>query len=89
MRDCRRPVAKDPGLNVHGSCFGVSYGHIYYPLQAFTFITCEEETQTQGQSKDTLNERLPKTCSNSGIQDRNFTACLNNKPSLHMDHLML
>ena len=41
MCDCRRPVAKDPGLDVHGSCFGVRYGHIYYPLQAFTFITCE------------------------------------------------
>lgn len=40
MCDCGRPVAEDPGLDVHGSCFGVSYGHIYYPLQAFTFITC-------------------------------------------------
>lgn len=58
MRDCRRPVAKDPGLDVHGSCFGVSHGHIYYPLQAFTFITCKEETQIQGQSKDTFNKQL-------------------------------
>lgn len=38
--DCRRPVAKDPGLDVHGSCFRVRYGHIYYPLQAFTLVTC-------------------------------------------------
>lgn len=35
VRDCRRPVAKDPGLDVHGSGFWVSYRHIYYPLQAF------------------------------------------------------
>lgn len=44
MCDCRRPVAKDPGLDVHGPCFGVSYGHIYYPLQAFTFDACKEST---------------------------------------------
>lgn len=40
VRDCRRPVAKDPGLDVHGPGFWVSYCHIYYPLQAFTFVTC-------------------------------------------------
>lgn len=39
MCDCSRPVAKDPGLDVHRLSFGVSYGHIYYPLQAFTFDT--------------------------------------------------
>lgn len=40
--DCRRPVAKDPRLDVHWLCFGVRYGHIYYPLQAFIFINCHE-----------------------------------------------
>lgn len=41
--DCRRSVAKDPGLDVHGFCFRVCYGHIYYPLQAFTLVTCHKE----------------------------------------------
>lgn len=44
MCDCRWPVAKDPGLDVHGPCFGVSYGHIYNPLQAFKFDACKENT---------------------------------------------
>lgn len=41
MCDCRRSVAKDPGLDVHGLGFGVGYGHIYDPLEAFTFTTCD------------------------------------------------
>lgn len=41
MRDCRRSVAKDPGLDVHGLGFGVGYGHIYDPLQAFRLTTCD------------------------------------------------
>lgn len=40
MCDGRRLVAKDPGLDVHWSCFGVCYGHINNPLQAFTFVSC-------------------------------------------------
>lgn len=40
MCDCGRPVAEDPGLDVHGSCFRVRYGRVYYPLQAFTLVTC-------------------------------------------------
>lgn len=50
MRDCRRSVAKDPGLDVHGLGFGVGYGHIYDPLQAFRLTTCDgghTHTQTQ------------------------------------------
>lgn len=49
--DCRRPVAKDPGLDVHWLRFGISYSHIYYPLQAFTFGTWMEDTQIEGLSK--------------------------------------
>lgn len=41
VRDCRRSVAKDPGLDVHGLGFGVGYGHIYDPLQAFRLTTCD------------------------------------------------
>lgn len=48
MCDCRRPVAKDPRLDVHRSCFGVRYGHIYNPLQAFTFINCHERREKMG-----------------------------------------
>ena len=62
MCDCGRPVAEDPGLDVHGSCFGVSYGHIYYPLQAFTFITCHRrKTNTRNElrnKKKNLGSRL-------------------------------
>lgn len=47
MCDCRRPVAKDPGLDVHGFGFGVGYGHIYDPLQTFTFTTWMADTKTQ------------------------------------------
>lgn len=48
VRDCRRSVAKDPGLDVHGLGFGVGYGHIYDPLQAFRLTTCDGgHTQTQ------------------------------------------
>lgn len=64
MCDCRRPVAKDPGLDVHRSCFGVRYGHVYNPLQAFTFISC------QGRNTNTESE---KNWIKSVIQKRSLT----------------
>lgn len=35
MCDCRFPVSKDPGLNIYGFSFGISYSCIYYPLETF------------------------------------------------------
>lgn len=37
MCDCWFPVSKDPGLNIYGFSFRISYGCIYYPLEAFWF----------------------------------------------------
>lgn len=45
MRDCGRPVPKDPALDVHGTGFGIGNGNINHPLQAPPFAFCE---QTQG-----------------------------------------
>lgn len=60
VRDCRRPVAKDPGLDVHGSGFGVSYCHIYYPLQAFTLVTCGGKREKSGRGQKALKNALKK-----------------------------
>lgn len=49
MCDCRRPITKDPRLDVHWLCFGVRYGHVYNPLQAFTFINCHGERKQKTQ----------------------------------------
>lgn len=54
MCDCRRPVAKDPGLDVHWSRFGVCYGHIYDPLQAFKFISCHGRKKKNHHTKCSL-----------------------------------
>jgi hypothetical protein len=37
MSDCWFPVPQDPGLNVYWFSFGISYGCIYYPLEASWF----------------------------------------------------
>lgn len=37
MCDSWFSVSKDPGLNIYGFSFGISYGCIYYPLEAFRF----------------------------------------------------
>ena len=42
MYDCWFPVSKDPGLNIYGFSFGISYGCIYYPLEAFWFVVWEQ-----------------------------------------------
>lgn len=60
VRDCRRPVAKDPGLDVHGSGFWVSYCHIYYPLQAFTLVTCGVKRKKSGRGQKALKNALKK-----------------------------
>lgn len=62
--DCRRPVAKDPGLDVHGPGFWVRYCHIYYPLQAFAFAACKGEKKNTRMESEHVQKKSSQCVAN-------------------------